>query len=87
LQPVFANAPWYGNGTSERLFGTGLCLPSGPALTDGDIQRVADTIRNCVAAARQRRKLHFVVLFMQVKKGLIAQPHRAEVPFRRSKTI
>lgn len=87
LQPVFANAPWYGNGTSERLFGTGLCLPSGPALTDGDIQRVADTIRNCVAAARQRRKLHFVVLFMQVKKGLIAQPHRTEVPFRRSKTI
>ena len=44
LQPVFADAPFYGNGTSEHLFDIGLCLPSGPTLTDDDIRRVADVI-------------------------------------------
>ena len=46
LQPVFTDAPFYGNGTSERLFDIGLCLPSGPTLTDEDIRRVVDTIQS-----------------------------------------
>lgn len=46
LQPVFKGAPFYGNGTSERLFEVGLCLPSGPTLTDDDIERVVRVIRN-----------------------------------------
>ena len=45
LQPVFREAPYYGNGTSECLFDRGLCLPSGPMLTDADLERVADIIR------------------------------------------
>ena len=44
LQPVFALAPFYGNGISELLFNNGLCLPSGPTLTDDDIIRVVETI-------------------------------------------
>ena len=44
LQPVFKEAPFYGNGTSDRLFEIGLCLPSGPMLTDQDIERVAKVI-------------------------------------------
>lgn len=44
LQPIFADAPFYGNGTSEHLFDIGLCLPSGPTLTDEDIKRVVDAI-------------------------------------------
>ena len=44
LQPVFVDAPFYGNGTSERLFDIGLCLPSGPTLVDEDIKRVVETI-------------------------------------------
>ena len=44
LQPVFKEAPFYGNGTSERLFEIGLCLPSGAMLTDQDIERVAKVI-------------------------------------------
>lgn len=44
LQPVFAQVPFYGNGTSEHLFEIGLCLPSGPTLTDDDIRRVVDAI-------------------------------------------
>lgn len=45
LQPVFVDAPFYGNGTSERLFDIGLCLPSGPMLTPGDIEKVVDVIK------------------------------------------
>ena len=45
LQPVFKDAPFYGNGTSDRLFEIGLCLPSGPTLTDQDIERVAKVVR------------------------------------------
>ena len=44
LQPVFAEAPFYGNGTSEHLFDIGLCLPSGPTLTDEDIRRVVEVV-------------------------------------------
>ena len=40
LQPVFTDAPFYGDGTSERLFENGLCLPSGAGLSDEDIARV-----------------------------------------------
>ena len=46
LQPVFREAPFYGNGTSERLFEKGLCLPSGPMLTDADLERVAHVIKS-----------------------------------------
>ncbi len=48
MQPVFADAPYYGNGISDVLFERGLCLPSGSILTDDDILRVAETIRKCL---------------------------------------
>jgi dTDP-4-amino-4,6-dideoxygalactose transaminase len=41
LQPVFAEAPFYGDGVSEALFEQGLCLPSGAGLTDADVERGA----------------------------------------------
>jgi dTDP-4-amino-4,6-dideoxygalactose transaminase len=40
MQPVFAGSPFYGNGTSEHLFDTGLCLPSGSNLTEEDFTRI-----------------------------------------------
>lgn len=40
LQPVFAGAPYFGNGVSEMLFQNGLCLPSGSNLTDNDFERI-----------------------------------------------
>lgn len=40
LQPVFSDCPYYGNGTSDKLFENGLCLPSGSNLTNDDISRV-----------------------------------------------
>lgn len=48
LQPVFAEAPFYGNGISEHLFDIGLCLPSSPTLTDEDIRRVVRIIKGQV---------------------------------------
>ncbi|KAA6337835.1 putative pyridoxal phosphate-dependent aminotransferase EpsN [termite gut metagenome] len=44
LQPVFADAPFYGDGTSEALFDKGLCLPSGSALSQEDIERVIEVL-------------------------------------------
>ncbi|GAB3535601.1 aminotransferase class I/II-fold pyridoxal phosphate-dependent enzyme [Pontibacter brevis] len=45
LQPVFENTPFYGDGTSERLFNKGLCLPSGSNLTDEELQRIVQQIQ------------------------------------------
>jgi dTDP-4-amino-4,6-dideoxygalactose transaminase len=45
LQKVFRNCPAYLNGMSERLFATGLCLPSGSALTPGDLERITGRVR------------------------------------------
>ncbi|GAB6278081.1 MAG: aminotransferase class I/II-fold pyridoxal phosphate-dependent enzyme [Lentimicrobium sp.] len=45
LQPVFSDCPYYGDNTEGRLFDNGLCLPSGPTLTDEDIERVAEVIK------------------------------------------
>lgn len=47
LQPVFADSPFYGDGTSEMLFEKGLCLPSGSNLTVEDLERVAEKVRAC----------------------------------------
>lgn len=48
MQPVFADAPYYGNDTCERLFDIGLCLPSGSNLTITDLERIVSTIYDYV---------------------------------------
>ena len=48
LQPVFKKCLYYGNGVSERLFDKGLCLPSGSNLTDAELNRVVERIREVV---------------------------------------
>ncbi len=45
LQPVFADAPKYTNGISERLFRQGLCLPSGPMVSFEDAQFIVESIK------------------------------------------
>ena len=47
-QPVYKDAPAYINGVSERIFHCGLCLPSGPMVTDDDIHRIVETIMSNV---------------------------------------
>lgn len=44
LQPVFANAPYYGDNVAEMLFVDGLCLPSGSNLSAEDRERIQFSI-------------------------------------------
>ena len=45
LQPVYAQSPSYVNGVSEALFKRGLCLPSGPWVTDEDVHYIVEKIK------------------------------------------
>lgn len=44
LQPVFADAPYYGKKVAEELFENGLCLPSGSNLTDVERTRITEAL-------------------------------------------
>ncbi len=46
MQPIFSGCSYYGDGTSERLFRDGLCLPSGTSLSFDDIDRVIKAIES-----------------------------------------
>jgi dTDP-4-amino-4,6-dideoxygalactose transaminase len=48
MQPVFAGCKFYGDGTSEKLFEQGLCLPSGSNLSDEDLGRVLDVMTTLI---------------------------------------
>ena len=45
LQPVFAGCRVFGGAVSEKIFADGLCLPSGSNLSQEDLRRVVDVIR------------------------------------------
>lgn len=47
-QPVYRNNPSYINGTSESLFKTGICLPSGPWVTDEHIRYIVKNIKDSI---------------------------------------
>ena len=47
-QPVYHDAPAYINGVSEDLFHRGLCLPSGPMVSDADVERIITTILSAI---------------------------------------
>jgi dTDP-4-amino-4,6-dideoxygalactose transaminase len=44
LQPAFAGCPVRGGDVAEAIFRTGLCLPSGSSMSDGDVDRVAEAV-------------------------------------------
>ena len=44
LQPLFAGNPCRGGRVAEEIFRTGLCLPSGSAMTESDVARVVDGV-------------------------------------------
>ena len=46
LQPVFAGCECVGGAVAEALFRDGLCLPSGTALTDAELERIVSVIRS-----------------------------------------
>lgn len=44
-QPIYADAPAYVNGVSESLFARGICLPSGPCVTEDDVRYIVEQIK------------------------------------------
>lgn len=44
-QPCYKDAPAYVNGVSEALFKVGMCLPTGPYISDDDVRYIVDTIK------------------------------------------
>jgi dTDP-4-amino-4,6-dideoxygalactose transaminase len=49
LQPVFRDAPYYGEKISENLFKKGLCLPSGSNMSKDNFERVSRNILSLVS--------------------------------------
>lgn len=47
-QPVYKDAPAYLNGVSESLFKQGLCLPSGPCVTDEEVACIIKSIKESI---------------------------------------
>ena len=47
-QPVYKNAPAYINGVSEDLFKMGMCLPSGPYVTEDDARFIVEAIKELI---------------------------------------
>ena len=45
LQPVYRTAEVFGGAVAEDLFARGLCLPSGTAMSDADVDRVVRVVR------------------------------------------
>jgi dTDP-4-amino-4,6-dideoxygalactose transaminase len=53
LQPVFKDCRVRGGGVSELLFENGLCLPSGSALTEEDLERICAVVRRVLSTSGQ----------------------------------
>jgi dTDP-4-amino-4,6-dideoxygalactose transaminase len=56
LQPVFRGCRVRGGSVSEGLFRDGLCLPSGTAMGEGDVERVGKIIRGCLKRGAGKAK-------------------------------
>ena len=46
-QPLFGAYEIRGGRVADEIFRTGLCLPSGSAMTDADVDRVIDAVLEC----------------------------------------
>jgi len=51
LQPLFAQAPYYGNNLSSELFARGLCLPSSSNLSDEELDKVVKHLKKVLEPA------------------------------------
>lgn len=52
-QPVYKDAPSYVNGVSESLYRMGICLPSGPYVTDDDVRYIVDSVKNAITVEKR----------------------------------
>ena len=51
-QPLYKDVPYYGQAepVSENLFRAGLCLPSGPRVSEEDVRYICDMIHESLEA-------------------------------------
>ena len=51
-QPLYKDVPYYGQAepVSENLFRAGLCLPSGPRVTEEDVRYICETVHKSIEA-------------------------------------
>jgi FlaA1/EpsC-like NDP-sugar epimerase/dTDP-4-amino-4,6-dideoxygalactose transaminase/lipopolysaccharide/colanic/teichoic acid biosynthesis glycosyltransferase len=56
-QPVFRGHPARLDGTADRLFATGLCLPSGSGMSDADLDRVIAAVRSALTEADTAKRV------------------------------
>ena len=47
-QPVYKNAPAYVNGVAEYFFKVGLCVPSGPCVSEEQVKFIVETIKDAI---------------------------------------
>lgn len=47
-QPIYKNNPAYINGVSEEVFKVGICLPTGPYVSDSDVLYIVDSIKEAI---------------------------------------
>jgi dTDP-4-amino-4,6-dideoxygalactose transaminase len=47
-QPVYKNCPAYVNGVSEAIFKVGMCLPTGPCVSDEDVRYIVSCIKDAI---------------------------------------
>lgn len=52
-QPALSHLRMYSQGVSDRIFEEGLCLPSGSALTPGDLDRISALIRQALSESSE----------------------------------
>ena len=48
LQPLFSDALVIEDGTSQKLFESGICLPSGSSMNNDDVYRVCEMIKKAL---------------------------------------
>lgn len=53
LQPVFSNCTMRGGAVCEDLFKRGLCLPSGTAMTENDLERVVSAVKETAVSNKK----------------------------------
>ncbi len=54
LQPIYKDAPYLGNGVSDKLFEKGLCLPSGSSLSKKDLEKIVELIYKCIEIKKRK---------------------------------
>jgi len=52
LQPYYKGYDYIGNGVSDDIFHRGLCLPSDTKMTDKDLERIVNIIKQCIECRR-----------------------------------